>query len=209
MSATTKNMRTHLSSCDAVPSPLGPLMIGETLEYEEEERRASGTQTLITQLNAKVYPRRSREEREALDLKFAATKLGRPSAPSMAKLFFDLINNQWPPPSLSMLSTTLLGECYCSSMAQMAKALIKAPSVTLGVDGATNVLSRSMSNVIAHDPRPWFVEYLLAHLRKDSAPEVFKKIEATISRIHAYHQKEVVFGLFPTVAISCDPFECC
>ncbi|ETN10386.1 hypothetical protein PPTG_10524 [Phytophthora nicotianae INRA-310] len=62
MSATTKNMRTHLSSCDAVPSPLGPLMIGETLEYEEEERRASGTQALITQLNAKVYPRRSREE---------------------------------------------------------------------------------------------------------------------------------------------------
>ncbi|ETK88391.1 hypothetical protein L915_07344, partial [Phytophthora nicotianae] len=90
MSATTKNMRTHLSSCDAVPSPLGPLMIGETLEYEEEERRASGTQTLITQLNAKVYPRRSREEREALDLKFAATKLGRPSAPSMAKLFLIL-----------------------------------------------------------------------------------------------------------------------
>ncbi|ETP18242.1 hypothetical protein F441_07501 [Phytophthora nicotianae CJ01A1] len=189
MSATTKNMRTHLSSCDAVPSPLGPLMIGETLEYEEEERRASGTQTLITQLNAKVYPRRSREEREALDLKFAATKLGRPSAPSMAKLFL-------------ILSTI-------NGLLRMAKALIKAPSVTLGVDGATNVLSRSMSNVIAHDPRPWFVEYLLADLKKDSAPEVFKKIEATISRIHAYHQKEVVFGLFPTVAISCDPFECC
>ncbi|ETO66261.1 hypothetical protein F444_16502 [Phytophthora nicotianae P1976] len=65
-------MKTHLSNCDAVPTPLGRLTIDETLEFEEEERRTSGTQTLITQLNAKVYPRLSREEREAPNLKFAA-----------------------------------------------------------------------------------------------------------------------------------------
>ncbi|ETP31126.1 hypothetical protein F442_19978 [Phytophthora nicotianae P10297] len=155
-------------------------MIDETLEFEEEERRASGTQTLITQLNAKVYPRLSRKEREALDLKFAAvhkTGAGFSTFEHPAQQsFFDILNNQRSPPSSSMLSTTLLGECYRLSMEQMAAALIKAPSVTLGVDGATNVLSRSMSNVIAPDPHPWFVEYLRAVLKRESAPKVFTKI---------------------------------
>ncbi|ETL31151.1 hypothetical protein L916_15952 [Phytophthora nicotianae] len=77
-------------------------------------------------------------------------------------------------------------------MAQMVTKLIKAPSATLGMDGATNVLSRSTPNVIVHDLRPWFVEYLRAGLKKESAPEVFKKIEDSISRINAYLQKEVV-----------------
>ncbi|ETK77707.1 hypothetical protein L915_16058 [Phytophthora nicotianae] len=94
-----------------------------------------------------------------------------------------------------MLSTTRLDECYRSSMAQMVTKLIKAPSATLGMDGATNVLSRSTPNVIVHDLRPWFVEYLRAGLKKESAPEVFKKIEDSISRIHAYLQKEVVLGV--------------
>ncbi|ETO66262.1 hypothetical protein F444_16503 [Phytophthora nicotianae P1976] len=76
-------------------------------------------------------------------------------------------------------------------MAQMVTKLIKAPSATLGMDGATNVLSRSTPNVIVHDLRPWFVEYLRAGLKKESAPEVFKKIEDSISRINAYLQKEV------------------
>ncbi|ETI33149.1 hypothetical protein F443_20149 [Phytophthora nicotianae P1569] len=137
-------------------------MIDETLEFEEEERRASGTQTLITQLNAKVYPRLSRKEREALDLKFAAvhkTGAGFSTFEHPAQQSFFLI------------FSTING------LLRMAAALIKAPSVTLGVDGATNVLSRSMSNVIAPDPHPWFVEYLRAVLKRESAPEVFTKIK--------------------------------
>ncbi|KAI9982158.1 hypothetical protein PInf_008049 [Phytophthora infestans] len=65
-------------------------------------------------------------------------------------------------------------------MLDVARALRESPAVTLGVDGATNVLSRSLSNVIAHDPRPWFVEYLRADLKKESEPEVTKKRQYTM-----------------------------
>ncbi|KAG1684526.1 hypothetical protein DVH05_011041 [Phytophthora capsici] len=61
-----------------------------------------------------------------------------------------------------------------------------AEALTIGVDGATNVLSRSMSNVIVDDPRPWFAEYLNADLKKESGVEVTRKIMAVISRLNAF-----------------------
>jgi hypothetical protein len=58
----------------------------------------------------------------------------------------------------------------------MGKELAGATSVIIGVDVATNVFFRSMSNIIAHDPRPWFVESLKADLKKGSATELLSKI---------------------------------
>ena len=86
-------------------------------------------------------------------------------------------------------------------MTEMATVLASAPSITLGVDGPTNVLSRSMSNVIAHDPRPWFVGYLRADMKKETAVEVFKKIADTITRMHAFLYKELVVSF---VSDSCN-----
>ncbi|KAG2815666.1 hypothetical protein PC112_g13758 [Phytophthora cactorum] len=50
------------------------------------------------------------------------------------------------------LSTSLIGGCYRSSMAQIASAMVMAPSTTIGVDGVTKIIPRSMNNVIAHAP---------------------------------------------------------
>jgi hypothetical protein len=62
------------------------------------------------------------------------------------------------------------------------------------MDGATNVLSRSMSNIIAHDPRPWFVEYLLADLKKESETELAAKVVSVIARLHDAVGKHLVHG---------------
>ena len=58
-----------------------------------------------------------------------------------------------------------------------------AAAVIIGMDGSTNVLSSSMSNIIAHTPRPWFVEYLRADLKKESADELLVKLKASIDAL--------------------------
>jgi hypothetical protein len=73
-------------------------------------------------------------------------------------------------------------------------SLKSAPSVIPGLDGATNFLSRSMSNVIAHDPRPWFIEYLRADLKKESEVELSSKIVSAITRFDSFVGKQIVAG---------------
>ena len=47
-----------------------------------------------------------------------------------------------------------------------------AAAVIIGMDGATNVLLSSMSNIISHTPRPWFIEYLRVDLKKELTDEL-------------------------------------
>ena len=75
---------------------------------------------------------------------------------------------------------------------KMGKELASAVAVVLSMDGATNVLSQSMSNVVAHSPSPWFVEYLKADLKKETSRNLFVKVTDVIERLHKFVGKEVV-----------------
>ena len=59
-------------------------------------------------------------------------------------------------------------------------------SLTLGIDGATNVLSQSRSNVIAHTPLPFFIEYLRADLQKESSENLSHKVADIIDRLRTF-----------------------
>ena len=65
--------------------------------------------------------------------------------------------------------------------------------MVIGIDGATNVLSRNVSNVIAHTPRPWFVEYVRTDL-KESVVELVKKVKEIFQTLLAYVCRGVVDG---------------
>lgn len=147
--------------------------------------------SIVDQLKAKSFPHYTRPERAALDQAFAravhrtGTEFSLFDHPEYRK-FFELLNPVYTPPLFSELSTTLLSDSYQDIMMVMRNSLRSAAALTVGVDGATNVLSRSMSNVIVHDPRPWFAEYLNSNLKKESADEVFGKISSVILRLNEF-----------------------
>lgn len=52
----------------------------------------------------------------------------------------------------------------------------------MGIDGATNVLSKSNSNVILHTPITFFVEYLSSDLKRETTQDVVEKVKDTVAR---------------------------
>ena len=126
-----------------------------------------------------------RDEKLAIDRKFAkamhetATPFNLFDHPSWQEFFGEGMPT-WTTPSPLAISTHLLNELYDSVQVQMGKDLTTAAAVVLGVDGATNVLARSMSNIIAHSPLPWFVEYLKADLKKETSRNLFDKVKDVI-----------------------------
>ncbi|KAE9220734.1 hypothetical protein PF004_g13241 [Phytophthora fragariae] len=95
-------------------------------------------------------------------------------------------------------------------MMEMRRNLLASSALTIAVDGATNVLSRSMSNVIVHDPRPWFAEYLKSNLKKETAGEVFGKVASVISRLNEFanppgtDEADQIKRVFAFVSDSCN-----
>uniref|UniRef100_M4BS14 DUF659 domain-containing protein n=1 Tax=Hyaloperonospora arabidopsidis (strain Emoy2) TaxID=559515 RepID=M4BS14_HYAAE len=73
------------------------------------------------------------------------------------------------------------------------------------MDGAANVLSSSISNIIAHAPWPWFVEYLWVDLKKESADELLMKIKASIDALQHSVGQKVVNG---SISDSCNVTRC-
>ena len=77
--------------------------------------------------------------------------------------------------------------------------------MVIGMDGAINVLSSSISNIIAHAPWPWFVEYLWVDLKMESADELLMKIKASIDALQHSVGQKVVNG---SISDSCNVTRC-
>lgn len=80
-------------------------------------------------------------------------------------------------------------------------ALNKQRGRTLGIDGATNVISKSMSNIIVHTRPPLFIEYLKADRKRETTASVVSKFKEVISR------REGQFGFhcyISSVSVSCN-----
>jgi len=77
-------------------------------------------------------------------------------------------------------------------MQHMRVELADVPAATAGVDGATNVHSKSMTNVIAFDPRLWFVEYLRPGLAKETPEWLTTSIGGAIGRLNDFVGKKIV-----------------
>lgn len=77
----------------------------------------------------------------------------------------------------------MLDETYKITKSQALKILKSSKVSTMGIDGATNVLSKSISNVIIHTPMRFFVKYLRSDLKRETKPNVLAKIKDSISRV--------------------------
>lgn len=55
----------------------------------------------------------------------------------------------------------------------------------MGNDGATNFLSRSVSNVIFHVTKPLFIEYLRGDLNRETSENEVSKLQAVSFRLDA------------------------
>lgn len=61
--------------------------------------------------------------------------------------------------------------------------LRKVKGGTIVIDGATNLLSKSMSNVIVHTPLPFFIEYLKSNLYHETTRNVVYRLKDVMERL--------------------------
>lgn len=152
---------------------------------------------MVTQLKVRPTPRFSPQEHSALYRAFAGavnqtgTAFSHFTHPAWDE-FFALATPTWAPPKPAKISTQLLADDYASAMLTMRDELASAAAVTVGVDGATNVHSRTMNNVLAFDTRPWFVEYLRPGSGKETAVWLASSITDAVSRLNNFVGKRVV-----------------
>lgn len=96
----------------------------------------------------------------------------------------------WKLPSPARLSNDLLSNDYMGVAAEVAhqlgKVLRQSGGLTMGIDGATNVLSQSLSNVIMHSPLPYFIEFLRADLKRETTENLVAKIRDVLDRFRAF-----------------------
>lgn len=194
VSATSINMKTHSANCSKTPRTIGRLDAGvmKGLDVLQEK-------PISLLLKAKVFPSISSADNRILNRAFAdaihenAVQFEAFDHPAWQN-FFHLLNPCWKMPSPTTISNDLLVESYTQQQLAVLKTLATAPAVILGIDGATNVLSRSLSNVIAHDPRPWFLEYMQSDLRKETEIVLAEKVADIIHRLHFTVGRSVVCG---------------
>jgi hypothetical protein len=209
-SASAQSLKTHVSNCEKIPRSIGrisPSLPVDLTTASDSIINASSrtgsltcTSTIASQLGGKVFPGINTEERNVLNQLFAnaihetTTQFDLFDHQAWQLLFKELMPN-WNTPSPSAISTVYMNRKYEQTMMDVGKELLRAAAFIVGVDGATNVLSRSMSNVIAHTPLPWFVEYLRADLKKESEIEVANKLVNAFARLNTFMGREgVVFG---------------
>ena len=100
-----------------------------------------------------------------------ATTLNAFDHPSWQAFFTHAVPG-WSPPSPEAVGNHLLIELYEKGVQLAFQDLLTAAAVIIGMEVATNVLSSSMSKIIADTPRPWFLKYLRAVLKKGLADEL-------------------------------------
>lgn len=87
-----------------------------------------------------------------------------------------MLHGTWKVSSKVALDDGLLDTAYEPSMAKTIGMVTQAIGATLGIDGATNVLIKSICSVIVHTPIPFLVKYLPADLHKETAVHVKVKV---------------------------------
>lgn len=80
------------------------------------------------------------------------------------------------PPSPKQIGGELLDRDYERTMERPLHMMKEAGGATIGIDGASNVMSNAICNEIAHTPIPFFVEYNRVDLKIETAENVTKML---------------------------------
>lgn len=97
--------------------------------------------------------------------------------------FFKLLRPCYKPPSPLKFGTTFLDLDYDTTMKEMRERVIANGGGVVSLDGATNVISRGVSNFMVHNPLPWFIQYLPTNLQRQTAEVVADQVEDTVAQL--------------------------
>lgn len=197
VSASSQNMDTHARNCTEMKRTLGALLE----EPQKSQQSVSPTVATETQsashtpaplkgpLSSIATNNVSSSRRDELNVLFAkaihetATSFSFFENPSWVAFFREL-SSSWHPPPPRHIGGALLDNVYENIMAGVLEAIIrKSSGGVLGIDGATSRLPKSVSNVIIHNTKPLFIEYLRSDLKRETTVNVVDKIEDVMRRL--------------------------
>ncbi|KAI0562212.1 hypothetical protein FGB62_64g020 [Gracilaria domingensis] len=99
------------------------------------------------------------------------------------KTFFQSLRPAYKLPSSKSIGGELLSDAYQKCMQEVFLHIRNNKGGVVGIDGGTNKLSKSVSNVIIHALLPLFVEYLRSDLKTDRTSNVVLKIKDAMKRL--------------------------
>lgn len=109
--------------------------------------------------------------------------------------FFTKLKRKWCKPPTTDIGGSLLGDVFKDLMSNMPKAVRSSGGVVLGIDVATKMISKSLSNIIVHKPTPSCVEYLKADLKTEKTSKVVSKLKDCISILDEQIGMSTIFAL--------------
>lgn len=191
ISSTPKNMRTHYGNCSSVPRSVGRLP-NENSSVSPSLRsnisKQSKKTTTSTTLSNIILETLTTDKRKELDMKFSMAMHATATPFKFFEhhlwiSFFSSVS-KWNTPNPEKIGGELLDKVYGDVMSKVLAEVCSAGGGTLSIDGATDNLAKSKSNVILHTPIPFFIEYMRSDLKRETTPNVVKKLEDTIKRLH-------------------------
>ena len=202
VSATSRNMDAHLRNCSKVKRTLGALVDEINIADQGSQTTANNSNSNGNQLSTsssvnKIGPlssliirSTSEEERMKIDNLFSIAVHTNATPFSFFDEqewfdFFNALNGSWKVPSPEIIGGDFLDNAYKSSMQAIIDEVKRKGSGTVGVDGATSRLSKSISNFIIHLPHPFFVEYRESDLQRETSLNAVSYTHLTLPTIYS------------------------
>ena len=189
-------MRTHFGNCTNAPRSVGRIPADHVGDQSLSVRSAitkkstsSGTASRTGPLSHIISRTITGDERDIIDLKFSnamhstATPFSFFEDP-VWEAFFMAVAPAWKMPSPARISGELLDRVYDEVMSKTLDKIKSEGGGTMGVDGATDNIAKSKSNVIIHTPFPFFIDYLRGDLGRETTTNVVAKIQDSIKRVN-------------------------
>lgn len=136
-------------------------------------------QTLTTELNTELNT--DLNTKLGKEMHATATAFSFFEHPLWMELFSALSKCKLPPPE--NLSWEMLDQAYNEVIDSVFDEIKSSGGGTFSINGATNNLAKSKSNVIPNSPIPLFTDYLKSDLNRETTNNVFNKVEKTMKRL--------------------------
>lgn len=223
VSATSKNMDTHYRNCTKVKRTVGALIEEDHVQPIAPQNdvpgvppsvgspsisinAASCTSNTSGPLSYMITNTMNETKKQNLNILFANAMNANATPFSFFDKkewfdFFQAFNPSWKIPSPSDMGGKLLDTVYKDCMDKVSNEINRKGVGTLGIDGATNRLSKSVSNVIIHLSLPFFIEYLTADMRRVPAENISTKVKDVITRLNRTCGKSFVGHSFRILAM--------
>lgn len=173
VSNTSTNMRTHFENCEKVPRSVGRLPsdiieagtsiripISKTSRFYESSKLSH---FIVEKISRK---KKQMDEKFTLAMHATATHFIFFEHPLWHDFFSAM--SKWEDPAPKKLGNELLDDIYKVTMQTVFVEIKSAQGGTFRIDGATDNLAKSRSNVILHTTTTLFIEYLKSDLKREN-----------------------------------------